>query len=116
MSERFVLATHNPGKVREMREILSELGLEVLAPEDVGVTVDVEETGETFRENAFLKASAVTKATGIAAVADDSGLCVDALDGEPGIYSARYGPGHTASDKERYEYLQRLLKEFSKQS
>lgn len=93
MAEKFVLATHNPGKLKEMREILGGLGVEVVSPGDLGITVDVEETGATFAENAMLKAKAVCKAANLPAIADDSGLCVDALNGGPGVYSARYGGG-----------------------
>ena len=94
MSMKFVLATHNPGKLREMSAILGELGVEVVSPADVGITVDVEETGTTFAENAMLKAKAICAAAGLPAIADDSGLCVDALDGAPGILSARYAGTH----------------------
>ena len=88
---KFVLATHNPGKLKEMADILSGLGVEVVSPADVGISVDVEETGTTFVENAMLKAKAICAASGLPAIADDSGLCVDALNGGPGVYSARYG-------------------------
>ena len=101
---KFVLATHNAGKIREMRAILEPLGVEVVAPADLGVTVDVEETGETFAENAMLKAKAVCALTGLPAIADDSGLCVDALGGGPGVYSARYG-GEGLDDRGRYMLL-----------
>ena len=97
---KFVLATHNPNKIREMGEILSRLGVEVVAPKDLGITVDVEETGTTFAENAMLKAKAICAAAGIPAIADDSGLCVDALNGGPGVYSARYG-GEGLDDRGR---------------
>ena len=90
---KFVLASHNPGKLREMSEILGGFGVELALPADLGLTVDVEETGETFAENARLKARAVCAAAGLPAIADDSGLCVDALNGGPGVYSARYGGG-----------------------
>lgn len=109
MSERFVLATHNPAKLREMREILSELGLEVISPEEAGVTVDVEETGTTFAENAMLKAKALCEATGLPAIGDDSGLCVDVLNGGPGIYSARYG-GEDITDAQRNNLLLESVK------
>ena len=101
---RFVLATHNPGKLREMGEILKDFGIEVVSPRDLGLTVDVEETGTTFAENAMLKAKAICKAANLPAIADDSGLCVDALGGAPGVYSARYG-GEGLDDKGRYMLL-----------
>ena len=101
---KFVLATHNPGKLREMSAILAELGVEVVSPKDLGITVDVEETGDTFAENAMLKAKAICAASGLPAIADDSGLCVDALNGGPGVYSARYG-GEGLDDKGRYQLL-----------
>ena len=104
MSQKFVLATHNPGKLREMGEILSRYGVEVVSPKDLGITVDVEETGTTFAENAMLKAKAICEASGLPAIADDSGLCVDALNGGPGVYSARYG-GEELDDKGRYTLL-----------
>ena len=104
MTEKFVLATHNPGKLREMGDILRGLGVEVVSPADVGCHVEVEETGTTFAENAMLKAKAVCAASGLPAIADDSGLCVDALGGAPGVYSARYG-GEGLDDAGRYRLL-----------
>lgn len=101
---KFILATHNPGKLREMADILSHLGVEVVSPADMGITVEVEETGATFAENAMLKAKAICAASGLPAIADDSGLCVDALNGGPGVYSARYG-GEDLDDKGRYTLL-----------
>ena len=101
---RFVLATHNPGKLREMGEILKDFGIDVVSPRDLGITVDVEETGTTFAENALLKAKAICKEANLPAIADDSGLCVDALNGAPGVYSARYG-GEGLDDKGRYMLL-----------
>ena len=101
---RFVLATHNPGKLREMGEILRDFGIEVVSPRDLGITVDVEETGTTFAENAMLKAKAICKEANLPAIADDSGLCVDALNGAPGVYSARYG-GEGLDDRGRYMLL-----------
>lgn len=88
---KFVLASHNRGKLKEMQEILSRLGVEVVLESDLGLALDVEETGTTFAENAALKAKAVMEASGLPAIGDDSGLCVDWLQGAPGIYSARYG-------------------------
>lgn len=91
---KFVLASKNPDKLKEMREIMDQLGIEVVSEAEAGVDVEVEETGSTFEENAVLKAKAVCKASGLPAIADDSGLCVTALGGGPGVYSARYGgPG-----------------------
>ena len=107
--ERFVLASHNPGKLREMREILGELGILVLSQQEAGVDVEPEETGATFEENARSKAVAVMEASGLPAVADDSGLMVDALGGAPGVYSARYGGGHDRSDEERHAFLLQTL-------
>ena len=88
---KFVLASHNKGKLVEMQSILGELGVEVVLQSDVGLSLEPEETGETFLENAAIKANAVMEASGLPAIADDSGLCVDWLNGGPGIYSARYG-------------------------
>ena len=91
---KFVLATHNPNKIREMGAILGQFGVEVVSPKDLGITVDVEETGSTFAENAMLKAKAICELAKLPAIADDSGLCVDALNGAPGVYSARYCGRH----------------------
>ena len=89
---RLVLATHNPGKVREIAALLGPFGMDVVAAGDLGLP-EPEETGLTFRANAELKAIAAATASGLPALADDSGLSVDALDGAPGIYSARWaGP------------------------
>lgn len=97
-SKIMVVATGNPGKLEEMQVYLADLGWELQLKPD---SLEVEETGETFMENACLKASEVARATGQWAIADDSGLEVDALDGAPGIFSARYG----ATDAERIERL-----------
>lgn len=102
---RIILASNNKNKMREFRELLAGTDAEPVSQRDAGCDFEVDETGTTFEENAFLKADAVMKATGCIAVADDSGLVVDALNGEPGIYSARYGPGHDASDADRNQYL-----------
>ena len=99
MSEVIYVATKNTHKVEEIRAILAPLGYEARIPDDLE---DVEETGETFRDNALLKARAAAKALGAPALADDSGLAVDILDGAPGVYSARYaGPGATDQDNNR---------------
>ena len=101
---KMVLASKNAHKLVEMKDILSQLGVDVVLESDVGVDVDVEETGATFEENAYLKAHAVCEASGLPAIADDSGLCVDALNGAPGVYSARYG-GPGLDDAGRYRLL-----------
>ena len=100
---KLVLASKNRHKLTEMQTILGQLGLEVVLESEVGVDVDVDETGTTFEENALLKAKAVMEASGMAAIADDSGLEVDALNGAPGVYSARYG--NKNSDAERTAFL-----------
>lgn len=102
---KLILASNNKNKLREFRQLIAGMDIELIGQRDAGCDFEVEETGATFEENAYLKCSAVTEATGIAAFADDSGLEVDALNGEPGVYSARYGPGHDASDAARYNYL-----------
>ena len=101
---KMVLASKNPKKMKEMNEILSGMGVEVCLQADVGIDIDVEETGTTFEENSLLKAKAVMEASGLPAIADDSGLCVDALNGAPGVYSARYG-GDGLDDTGRYRLL-----------
>ena len=100
----FILASNNEGKLREMREMLSKLGCDVISQKEAGLSLDVEETGSTFAENAFLKADAACRASGLPAIADDSGLCVDALGGAPGIFSSRYA-GEGKSDSDRNELL-----------
>jgi XTP/dITP diphosphohydrolase len=101
---RLLVATHNRGKKAEYAEILDGLGLELVSLTDLGITEDVEETGITFAENALLKARAYASLAGMLTLADDSGLEVDALGGEPGVRSARYaGPG--ATDEDRYRLL-----------
>lgn len=92
MISKLVMATNNANKLREAREILAPLGIEVLSQREAGANCDPEENGTTFAENALIKARAVYEATGLPTIADDSGLCVDAMDGRPGVYSARYAP------------------------
>lgn len=91
MGQRFLVATRNKGKIQELRTILGKLGIETVGLEEAGIDLHVEETGTTFRENALLKAIAACRASGLPSIADDSGLCVDALNGGPGVWSARYG-------------------------
>lgn len=102
MKKVLVLASRNKAKLEELRRILEGMDWEVISAEAAGVQGEAEENGETFEENAFLKAEYVCKASGLAAVADDSGLCVDALGGRPGVYSARYAEG---SDDDRIDKL-----------
>lgn len=107
---KLILASNNQNKLRELKAILADMDVELYSQREAGCDFEVEETGTTFAENAWLKAKAVFDATGIATAADDSGLMVEALGGEPGVYSARYAPGgHEASDREKYEYLLKKL-------
>ncbi len=107
---KLLIATHNPGKAKEYEELLAGLPLELTYPAQEGLDMEVAETGASFAENARLKAAAYARASGLVALADDSGLEVDALGGEPGIHSARYA-GTGASDKERYRLLLEKLRE-----
>ena len=107
----FVIASHNKKKIEELERILSPLGIYAKNPEQLGKeSIDVEETGTTFEENAILKAKAICELTGMPAIADDSGLCVAALNGAPGVYSARYA-GENATDADK---IQKLLNELVK--
>lgn len=107
MLNKLLVATKNKGKLNEIREILSDV--EILSLADVKIDTDVEETGKTFMENAYIKASEISSLTGLAVLADDSGLEVDALLGEPGVYSARYA-GDNATDDEN---VKKLIKNLS---
>ena len=102
---KVVLASKNPHKLVEIRQITDKFGFDLILQSELGVDLDVEETGTTFEENSLLKAKAVMEATGLPAIADDSGICVDALNGEPGVYSARYGFDDTLDDWGRLELL-----------
>ena len=102
---KVVLASKNKHKLVEISQITEKFGFELVLQSELGVDIDVEETGTTFEENSFLKAEAVMKATGLPALADDSGIAVDALNGEPGIYSARYGFDDSLDDWGRLELL-----------
>ena len=98
---RYIIATHNKDKLAELSRILEPLGIEAVTDRDLGLELpEVDETGTTFAENAYLKAESACRFTGLPAIADDSGIAVDALNGGPGIYSARYG-GPDATDKDR---------------
>ncbi len=113
--QKLLIATHNQGKLHEFRQLLVDLDLEVTDLDAMGITHDVEETGTTFAENAILKARAYAEMSGLLTWSDDSGLEVDALDGRPGVYSARYGgPGLNARD--RYLLLLDELRAHSRQN
>ena len=102
---KVVLASKNKHKLVEISQITEKFGFDLVLQSELGVDIDVEETGTTFEENSFLKADAVMRATGLPALADDSGICVDALGGAPGVYSARYGFDDTLDDWGRLELL-----------
>ncbi len=107
---RMVLATRNPGKIEELRQIMAGLAVELVSPVELGLDLDPIEDGLTFADNAALKARAYAKAAGLPALADDSGLEVDALGGRPGVMSARYA-GEGASDADRRSLLLREMAE-----
>lgn len=108
MEHKIIFATGNEGKMREVRMILADLGLPVLSMKEAGVELDIEENGTTFAENAQIKAKAVWEQTGNIVLADDSGLVVDYLGGEPGIYSARYLGEDTSYDIKNQVIIDRL--------
>jgi non-canonical purine NTP pyrophosphatase, rdgB/HAM1 family len=107
---KLVFATSNEGKMREIREILSDIGVEVLSLKDLNIDMNVEENGSTFEENAYIKANEASKLTGLPALADDSGLEVDYINKEPGIYSARYMGEDTSYDVKNKNIIERLSK------
>ena len=102
---KVVLASKNAHKLQEISKITQQFGIELILQSQLGIDIDVEENGASFEENSFIKAQAVMQATGLPALADDSGLAVDALNGEPGIYSARYGFNPSLDDRGRLELL-----------
>lgn len=106
---KLVIASNNKGKIAEFNKLLSPLGYEAVSQREAGIDIEVSEDGETFEENAALKARAVYEIARCAVLADDSGLSVDALDGAPGVYSARYG-GEGLDDKGRTELLLENMK------
>lgn len=106
----FILASNNPHKLQEMSAILGQYSIDLRLMRDLGLKIDVEENGSTFEDNAMLKAKAAMHASGMPTIADDSGLEVDALNGAPGIYSARYGGDACRNDRQRYELLLENLK------
>ena len=104
-----LIATNNRGKLVEIQSLLAETQLELVTPTDLGLDLDIKEVGRTYAENAALKAQAFSQASGLPALADDSGLEVAALDGAPGLYSARFAPGEKPSDADRRAYLLQKL-------
>lgn len=108
---KLLIATNNKGKVKELQELLKELNIQLVTPADINLTLDVIEDGNTYKENAFKKAIAFAQTRGLISLADDSGIEVDALDGAPGLYSARYSPKPNADDADRRVYLLQNLKD-----
>lgn len=108
MTKRFIAATKNQGKLKEIKEILADFPFEVISMEQAGIGIEIEENGVTFEENALIKARSVSKISDGIVMADDSGLAVDYLDGAPGVYSARFA-GEGATDEEKNLKLLRLL-------
>lgn len=106
---KLLIATENQGKVKELQELLAELNLELVTPRQLGLNLNVIEDGQTYEENAGKKARAYAAASGLLSLADDSGLEVDALNGAPGLYSARYAPQPDATDADRRTYLLKNL-------
>lgn len=102
---KILLASQNPGKLRELQAILHDLPIQLVTPADTGIQLDVAETGSTYAENAALKSKVYADVCGCITLADDSGLEVDALNGAPGLYSARYAPDPDATDTDRRAYL-----------
>jgi len=103
--KKLLIATNNHGKVKELQDLLKDTGLVIVTPADINLTLEVEEDGATYAENAAKKAIAFAQASGLISLADDSGLEVDALNGAPGLYSARYSPKPGADDADRRDYL-----------
>ncbi len=108
---KLLIATNNPHKVEEFREIFADLPLEITFPREEGLDFEPEETGNTFEENAIIKATAFAQVSGLLTIADDSGLEVDALGGEPGVYSARYGNTPKNDHRRRYELVLEKLRD-----
>lgn len=109
--KKLLIATNNKGKIKELQELLKDTGIELITPVQINLELDVVEDGSTYAENATKKAIAFAKASGLVSLADDSGLEVDALDGAPGLYSARYSPKPGATDADRRAYLLQNLQD-----
>jgi len=108
--KKLLIATNNKGKLLEFQDLLKDTGIELITPADIALDIDVEEDGATYTENAVKKAVAFAQASGLISLADDSGLEVDALEGAPGLYSARYHPRPGANDADRRAYMLENLK------
>ena len=111
---KLLLGTENPGKIREMNSLLQGVNIDLVIPGDLGLALHVDESGQTYAENASRKALIYSNASGLLTLADDSGLEVDALNGSPGLYSARYSPKKGATDKDRRDYLLDQLRGISR--
>lgn len=109
--KKLLIATNNKGKVIELQDLLKDTGIELVTPADINLNLEVEEDGATYAENASKKAIAFAHASGLISLADDSGLEVDALDGAPGLYSARYHPKSGANDADRRAYMLENLRD-----
>ena len=107
--QKLLIATGNRGKIKEIQSLLDGLDVQLVTPKDIGLELEVHEDGQTYAENAGKKALAYSKASGLLSLADDSGLEVDALDGAPGLYSARYSPLPNATDADRRAYMLKNL-------
>ncbi len=113
---KFLIATHNTKKRDELSRILKPLGIDAVIASDIGMEItDAEETGTTFAENARIKAESGCRETGLPCIADDSGLCIDALDGRPGVYSARYAGGHDTPYSHKMAVLLEEMKDVPKE-
>ncbi len=108
---KLLIATNNKGKVKELQALLKNLNIQLVTPNDINLSLDVVEDGKNYQENAGKKAIQFAQASGYTSLADDSGLEVDALNGAPGLYSARYSPKPNATDKDRRDYLLQNLKD-----
>lgn len=109
MKPKLLAATGNPGKIKEIKDILRILEIDIVSPQDISLQINVAETGTSYSENARIKAEAYHRATGLPVLADDSGLEVEALEGAPGIHSARFSPKNDASDADRRVFLLKQL-------
>lgn len=112
MIKKIIFASNNKGKIRELKDILSPMGIEVVSQREAGFDIEADETGTTFAENSAIKAKAIYELAKIPVLADDSGLCVDALDGQPGVYSHRFA-GENATDEEKCRYILEKLENVS---